>query len=479
MPVEPPLSVSDASNERRHNPRWTTAGLESALGHVSDLSISGMRISRTGRPPLRENATFRLEVRHEESVFLLPAKLISVQPHAGDESSGMVDLGISFPNLSKAQSRAVKTMLDAHASIETGCEVVFRALLDADDEAEPAAGEPQPERKPEAAPEPKLEVKLEAEPEPEPEVHPAMATEASFSESPLGLGAQPAPFVERRRQPAPEPASPPAASQPVEPPAAAAPAFSVQNTEGLRTWSQLTEAAGEDFPESEEEERAQERLAAPVAPRGVIRNVSPSPLDVPPPPTHRNQSPTHRNQPPTGVEASPPDSARGMSISETDASDLAAFRAAAADAADMAAEASEATRKPANAPAAKPSAGPGLPGPAAGGDDAAEDAGSNKRKNGRLAAQDAHTALGEVLDISGSGMRIRSRGPKRVNIGDAFLLDLYVCGRAVRLPVEVMRIQKAGWRSHDYGLRFGVLPPEMRVQFGMLARMASKHVSIA
>lgn len=468
MPVEPPLSVSDASNERRHNPRWTTAGLESALGHVSDLSISGMRISRTGRPPLRENATFRLEVRHEESIFLLPAKLISVQPHAGDESSGMVDLGISFPNLSKAQSRAVKTMLDAHASIEAGCEVVFRALLAADDEAEPAAGEPQPERKPEAAPEPRPEPKLEAEleAEPQPEVHPAMATEESFSESPLGLGAQPAPFVERRRQPAPEPASPPAASQPVEPPAAAAPAFSVQNTEGLRTWSQLTEAAGEDFPESEEEERAQERLAAPVAPHGVIRNVSPSPLDVPPSPTHRNQSPTHRNQPPTGAEASPPNSAGGMSISETDASDLAAFRAAAADAADMAAEASQATHKPANAPAA-------------GGDDAAEDAGGNKRKNGRLAAQDAHTALGEVLDISGSGMRIRSRGPKRVNIGDAFLLDLYVCGRAVRLPVEVMRIQKAGWRSYDYGLRFGVLPPEMRVQFGMLARMASKHVSIA
>ena len=174
-------------------------------------------------------------------------------------------------------------------------------------------------------------------------------------------------------------------------------------------------------------------------------------------------------------------------LTEEEAAELAAFSRDAAETADLAAEAAEAATPAAGsqfepAPAPEPQsvqAGSVLSlgraaAAAAGGPPA-----NNKRKNGRLAAQDAHTALGEVMDISGSGMRIRRRGAKPVSVGDTFLLDLYVCGRAVRLPVEVVRIQKAGWRSHDYGLRFGELPPEMRAQFGMLARMAAKHVSIA
>ena len=373
MPADPIATA--AATDRRQHPRWTTAGLESALGHVSDLSLSGMRIRRTADPGLRDGDRFRLEVRFEDSVFLLPAQLVTARPHAGGDggegggaSGGLVDLGIRFPDLTRAQKRSVKSLLTASGFPDGGGEIVFQALLGGDEAEAPAAA---------------------AEPEPA------------------------APAAE-----APEPSAP-------------APAPS------LRRWSQLTEAADATPPAAE-----------PLVP------------DAPPP---------------AAASAEPAaEDAGGLSAAE--AEELAAFERVAESAGALAEEAASAAA-PESSPAPPARGGPrrafeGAP------VEALPDEG-NQRKNGRIAAQDAHTALGQVLDISASGMRIRRRGRRPVSVGDAFLLDLYVCGRAVRLPVEVMRIQKAGWRTHDYGLRFGELPPEMRAQFGQVARMAAKHVSIA
>ena len=352
-----------ASTDRRQYPRWTTAGLESALGRVTDLSLSGMRIRKTGNPGLREGDRFRLEVRHEDGVFLLPAQLSSVRPHASGAAGGMVDLGVRFPGLTRAQKRAVKSILASTGFPDGGGEIVFQSLPPEEDAESVAPAEPTPG----AASSP-----------------PDAASGMAHAEAP------------------PEPAP--------ERPAAA-----------LRSWSQLTEEA--DAPRRPV--AAEPGRAAPAA-------------------------------------------AGSATLLDHEAAELSALRGVAADAGSLASEAAAAAAPVPSAPPAEPLA-PVRP----------ERGNGNQRKNGRLTAQDAHTALGQVLDISASGMRIRRRGARAVRVGDRFLLDLYVCGRAVRLPVEVMRIQKAGWRSHDYGLRFGELPPEMRAQFGQVARMAAKHVSIA
>ncbi|BAM02658.1 PilZ domain-containing protein [Phycisphaera mikurensis] len=429
-----PVNVA-ASTDRRHFPRWSTAGLESALGRVTDLSLSGMRIRKTGNPGLREGDRFRLEVRHEETVFLLPAQLASVRPHAGGGGGGMVDLGIRFPEMTKAQKRTVKRMLEAAGWPDGGGEILFKALPEDGDEdaalAAPAApAAPAVQEAPPPVPPPVAAVPrpapATAAPEPptapEPAEPDASMPELAFSPLPLpGLGESEA-----------EPAAP---ESPLP---------------GLASWSQLTEAADGT-------------LTAAEAAAAARAETDPAP--------------------PTEPVAAPPAAGGGLSAEE--AQEIAALGAGAAGLADLAGAAA--------APSASPTPAAGVPNnhfqaqpvdsglrhlPASGLEGSAPRQ-QNQRKNGRLAAQDAHTALGEVLDISASGMRIRRRGTKPVEVGSHFLLDLYVCGRAVRLPVEVVRIMKSGWRSYDYGLRFGELPPEMRAQFGMLARMAAKHVSIA
>ncbi len=102
----------------------------------------------------------------------------------------------------------------------------------------------------------------------------------------------------------------------------------------------------------------------------------------------------------------------------------------------------------------------------------------NHRLAGRLAADDAESSLGKVMDISATGLRVRRRGAAPVRVGSVFMMDLHAAGRTLRAPVEVVRIQKVGWRTFDYGLKFGDLPDDVRAEFGRFARMASKCVEI-
>jgi hypothetical protein len=97
----------------------------------------------------------------------------------------------------------------------------------------------------------------------------------------------------------------------------------------------------------------------------------------------------------------------------------------------------------------------------------------NRRKTGRMIAADATCSLGTVIDISSGGARVRRRGPSPVQVGDQFIIELEVAEAKFTLPVEVRRIVKVGWRTHDYGLRFGEIPEAARQQFSWLARMAA------
>ena len=111
-----------------------------------------------------------------------------------------------------------------------------------------------------------------------------------------------------------------------------------------------------------------------------------------------------------------------------------------------------------------------------GGDDDARQAQPgevNQRRAGRLAAEDATTSLGKVLDISANGLRVRRKGAAPLKVGSTFMIDLHAAGRVLRAPVEVVRIQKIGWRTFDYGLKFGELGDDIRAEFGRFVRMVS------
>ena len=100
-----------------------------------------------------------------------------------------------------------------------------------------------------------------------------------------------------------------------------------------------------------------------------------------------------------------------------------------------------------------------------------------QRRHGRLRAADTTTSLGDVMDISASGMRIRRKGNATLRVGHEFVIQIHVADRICSVPVQVVRIQKVGWRTTDFGLRF-MLNPEQQRDFGQIARLAGKTVDI-
>lgn len=103
---------------------------------------------------------------------------------------------------------------------------------------------------------------------------------------------------------------------------------------------------------------------------------------------------------------------------------------------------------------------------------------NNRRRHGRLTAQDTKSSLGIVMDISCSGLRVRRKGRPPISVGETFMIDLNAAGRVLRAPITLIYIRKIGWRTYDYGLEFGDIPDEIRSEFSQLARMASKAVEI-
>ncbi|MEM7576801.1 MAG: PilZ domain-containing protein [Planctomycetota bacterium] len=102
----------------------------------------------------------------------------------------------------------------------------------------------------------------------------------------------------------------------------------------------------------------------------------------------------------------------------------------------------------------------------------------NQRHSGRILAEDATCSLGQIVDMSSGGVCVQRKGAAPVRVGSQFMLDLQIAGRVLRAPVEVMRIQKIGWRSFEYGLKFGDWPDDIRAEFGRLVRMTAKATNV-
>lgn len=97
------------------------------------------------------------------------------------------------------------------------------------------------------------------------------------------------------------------------------------------------------------------------------------------------------------------------------------------------------------------------------------------RRHGRLRCHLLECLLGEVQDISASGLRVRSRGKPVVKVGECMILTLQSVSTRLELPVEVVWVKKVGFRRYDVGLRFGDLPRAAREALTIMARAAAKR----
>lgn len=97
----------------------------------------------------------------------------------------------------------------------------------------------------------------------------------------------------------------------------------------------------------------------------------------------------------------------------------------------------------------------------------------NRRRHGRLKTEGTESSMGEVTDISASGMRVVRKGALPVAEGEKFRVDVQIDKEIMSLDVMVRRIRKLGRRKYEFGLEFIHLEEEDRARLIRLARIAA------
>lgn len=101
-------------------------------------------------------------------------------------------------------------------------------------------------------------------------------------------------------------------------------------------------------------------------------------------------------------------------------------------------------------------------------------AGAEVRRTGRLRCNMLECTLGDVIDISAAGMRVRHKGSPRFAVGECIALSLVFASAEVRLETRVVWMRRTGFRRHEIGLEFSRLDSQTRDGLVEIARCATK-----
>lgn len=96
---------------------------------------------------------------------------------------------------------------------------------------------------------------------------------------------------------------------------------------------------------------------------------------------------------------------------------------------------------------------------------------SNRRRHGRVRCADIRCSLGEVLDLSGSGIRVRSRA--RPAQGTPIDLTIHALDGPVTVRCVPRQEARHGPSAWDIGLEFTELTPHVRRALVELARASA------
>jgi len=101
----------------------------------------------------------------------------------------------------------------------------------------------------------------------------------------------------------------------------------------------------------------------------------------------------------------------------------------------------------------------------------------DKRRAGRLQTEDTRCRLGQVLDLSITGMRVLHRG-MAPRVGDEVNLTIKAPGASVDVRARVVRVVRTGFRKREVGLEFVALDPLSRERLLDLARYATRQLTL-
>lgn len=107
-----------------------------------------------------------------------------------------------------------------------------------------------------------------------------------------------------------------------------------------------------------------------------------------------------------------------------------------------------------------------------------------RRRDKRHTTDVVTCPLGEVVDISASGMRVAGRGMAPLSTGGTAKLKLHFPGGKLAVAVEVVWRKRKGLLRYEMGLRFTDLTPSKRAalaalaEFGFIPRQnAARHAT--
>jgi hypothetical protein len=91
------------------------------------------------------------------------------------------------------------------------------------------------------------------------------------------------------------------------------------------------------------------------------------------------------------------------------------------------------------------------------------------RRGGRVRLSQVRCSLGEVLDLSATGMRIRAR---RVRAEQGAMINVTIFGltRSEEVSARVVWKRRTGWFSEELGLAFEDLSPSAKSELAAIAR---------
>ncbi len=98
---------------------------------------------------------------------------------------------------------------------------------------------------------------------------------------------------------------------------------------------------------------------------------------------------------------------------------------------------------------------------------------NNKRRHGRVRCQEIRCSLGDVVDISASGMRCRTRIKPPKNRVFAIVID--GLGDPITVGAKAVWTKRVGLFSREVGLVFEIISPESIQGLQRLARAAAHN----
>ena len=98
-----------------------------------------------------------------------------------------------------------------------------------------------------------------------------------------------------------------------------------------------------------------------------------------------------------------------------------------------------------------------------------------RRRHGRVRCDETKCTLGEVLDLSASGVRVLIRGRVRLRVGAVMPMVIEIGEATAPVEAAVVWVRRAGWFRHIAGLQFVNVTPQQRARLVQIAQIGSNN----